>query len=119
MNNPGQSERERLLADRLMRFCEHSPRAATLHKSRSQTSCPALGSKTRRPPTETPKSRLGSAQFSGVGAKIGASRSHVWNLAKYDPDFPQPIRLSQGVTVWDEREVDTWIEGKRRNGESI
>jgi predicted DNA-binding transcriptional regulator AlpA len=49
----------------------------------------------------------------GVCTKIGASRSHVWNLAKYDPAFPQPIRLSRGVTVWDEREVDAWVEGKR------
>lgn len=49
----------------------------------------------------------------GVGTKIGASRSHVWNLAKHDPEFPQPIRLSKGVTVWDEREVDAWIESKR------
>ncbi len=49
----------------------------------------------------------------GVCSKIGASRSHVWNLAKQDPAFPQPIRLSRGMTVWDEREVDAWIEGKR------
>jgi predicted DNA-binding transcriptional regulator AlpA len=48
-----------------------------------------------------------------VGTKIGASRSHVWNLAKQDPEFPQPIRLSRGVTVWDEREVDAWIDIRR------
>lgn len=54
-----------------------------------------------------------------VGSKIGSSRSHVWYLAKHDPEFPQPIRLSRGVTVWDEREVDAWIEGKRGNGASV
>ena len=52
----------------------------------------------------------------GVGSKIGASRSHIWNLAKQDPEFPQPIRLSRGVTVWDEREVDAWIKRQRSDG---
>ena len=48
-----------------------------------------------------------------VGAKIGASRSHVWRLTKGDPDFPKPIRLSTGLTVWDEQQIDAWIETRR------
>ena len=52
----------------------------------------------------------------GVGTLIGASRSHVWNLAKTDPDFPKPIRLSRGVTVWDEHEVEAWVDAKRAVG---
>lgn len=35
------------------------------------------------------------------------------NLAKHDSEFPRPIRLSPDVTIWDEREVDAWIERKR------
>ena len=51
-----------------------------------------------------------------VGAKIDTSRSQVWRLTKHDPDFPQPIRLSAGHTVWSEDQIDAWVDSKRGCG---
>jgi prophage regulatory protein len=43
--------------------------------------------------------------------KIGAkSRATPWRLAKSDPDFPKPIKVSGGITGWVESEVDAWLE---------
>ena len=43
----------------------------------------------------------------------GASRATLWRWSKTDPTFPKPFRLSSAITVWDEREVISWLNGKK------
>jgi prophage regulatory protein len=46
-----------------------------------------------------------------VAEKIGAaSRATVWRKAKSEPDFPKPVKVSEGISGWVEAEIDTWLE---------
>ncbi len=48
-----------------------------------------------------------------VAEKIGAkSRATPWRKAKSDPDFPKPVKVSEGITGWIEAEVDAYLERK-------
>ena len=45
-----------------------------------------------------------------VADKLGVGRSSVWNRAKNEAGFPQPVRLPGGrVTGWLEGEIDAYI----------
>lgn len=41
----------------------------------------------------------------------GVHESHAWRRLSADPKAPKPIRLSAKHTVFNEAEVDTWIDG--------
>lgn len=41
--------------------------------------------------------------------KTGLSRSYTYKLIK-DGDFPSPKKVRDRISVWDEREVDSWLE---------
>ena len=41
----------------------------------------------------------------------GVHQSHAWRKLAADPNAPKPIRLSAKHTVFDEAEVDSWIDG--------
>ena len=43
--------------------------------------------------------------------KTGVQKSKLWDMVKKE-EFPQPIKLSPGTTVWIEEEVDQWVEDK-------
>lgn len=45
-----------------------------------------------------------AAQYLGMG------ESTVWRKAKTDPDFPQPIKLSERVTAWRVADLEAYIE---------
>lgn len=48
-----------------------------------------------------------------VAEKIGCkSRATVWRKAKAEPDFPQPVSISAGITGWIEDEIDAYIRRK-------
>ena len=49
-----------------------------------------------------------------VMQKTGIAKSTVWLWVK-ENKFPKPIKLSERITVWDENEIDKWIEVKRVN----
>lgn len=53
-----------------------------------------------------------------VAEKTGIAVSTVWRLAKDAADFPKPFKLTQKVTVWDEAQVDAWIESRRLNADA-
>ncbi|MCB1355986.1 MAG: AlpA family phage regulatory protein [Maritimibacter sp.] len=38
----------------------------------------------------------------------GVSRPTIWKMAKADPDFPQPIKLSPGTTRWRLEDVENY-----------
>lgn len=51
-------------------------------------------------------------RIGAVAAKLGGvHESHAWRKLGADPDAPKPIRLSAKHTVFDEAEVDAWIDG--------
>jgi len=49
-----------------------------------------------------------------VMQKTGIAKSTIWLWVKEDK-FPKPIKLSERITVWDEDEIDKWIELKKFN----
>lgn len=48
-----------------------------------------------------------------VSQKTGIAKSTIWLWVK-ENKFPKPIKLSPRITVWDESEVDEWIELKKK-----
>lgn len=50
-------------------------------------------------------------RLTDVREKTGLSRTHVYRLIKQD-NFPKPFKLSEGVSVWNEAEIDEWLEAK-------
>ena len=44
-----------------------------------------------------------------VMAQVGFAKSKLWKMVK-NGEFPQPIKLTQGTTVWIDEEVNQWIE---------
>ena len=51
-----------------------------------------------------------------VVEKIGLSEATIWRLSA-SGDFPKPIKLSRGCTVWLETEIDDLLESKAANRE--
>jgi predicted DNA-binding transcriptional regulator AlpA len=47
-----------------------------------------------------------------LAKKLGMSPATLWRRVKQDPDFPQPVRLSSGMTGFVEAESDAYIERK-------
>jgi prophage regulatory protein len=43
-----------------------------------------------------------------VMKKTGIARSTIWLWVKEDK-FPKPIKLSPRITVWDNNEIDKWM----------
>lgn len=58
----------------------------------------------------------GAARISRVCELISTSPATVWRRVKTDPTFPQPFKLSPGVTAWDEVEIFEWLEAKKLAG---
>ena len=46
-----------------------------------------------------------------VVQKIGLSEATVWRLAATG-EFPRPIKLSRGCTVWLESEIDEFLDSR-------
>jgi prophage regulatory protein len=46
-----------------------------------------------------------------VVQKVGLSEATVWRLAA-TREFPRPIKLSRGCTVWLESEIDDFLESR-------
>lgn len=53
-----------------------------------------------------------------VADTFGMSVATVWRKAKTDPQFPKPVKVSEGITGWPSDEVraymDTLISSQRR-----
>lgn len=44
-----------------------------------------------------------------VSERLGVSRSTVWRYARVGHNgFPQPVKISAGVTRWCQSEVEDW-----------
>jgi predicted DNA-binding transcriptional regulator AlpA len=44
----------------------------------------------------------------------GFSKSTEWRLAKSDPTFPKPVRISAGLSGYLEDEFDAWLAARPR-----
>ena len=51
-----------------------------------------------------------------VAAMLSVSRSTVWRWSKFKPEFPRPIKISTGVTVWRLNEIQKWLESQKQGG---
>ena len=49
-----------------------------------------------------------------VAKRLAIGLSTVWYYHKVDPDFPRAIKLGKNVTVWDESEIDVFLESRRQ-----
>lgn len=56
------------------------------------------------PPVLRPKQ---AAQY------IGVSLPSFWRYAKYDPDFPRPLRLGPNARAVMRDDLDAWLASKR------
>ena len=61
---------------------------------------------------------MNTLRVKAVADKVDVSVTTVWEWAR-DPEkkFPKPFKLSPTVTVWDEDDIDKWLEA--RKGECI
>jgi excisionase family DNA binding protein len=48
-----------------------------------------------------------------VAERLGVSRITVWQWRRKRADFPKPIQLSGRMFVWDEAELNAWLEARR------
>ncbi len=46
-----------------------------------------------------------------VAEKTGLSKTHLYRLVQAGK-FPQPIKLSERVSAWDEAAIDAWLDEK-------
>ncbi len=46
-----------------------------------------------------------------VAEKTGLSKTHLYRLVQAGK-FPQPIKLSERVSAWDEAAIDAWLNEK-------
>jgi len=50
----------------------------------------------------------------GVAAKLDISVALVWRMAQ-KTSFPKPFKLHHNVTVWDEEEIDAWLNHQKEH----
>lgn len=46
---------------------------------------------------------------------LSISRATAWRWVHTKKDFPQPIRLSKGITVWSVDDVQEWVLKSRKS----
>ena len=46
--------------------------------------------------------------------RFRVSKATIWRWTKYSPDFPGPLKLSNGTSRWRESEICAFEEGLRR-----
>ncbi len=50
---------------------------------------------------------------------LSISRSTLWRWCKSKSNFPQPRKISQGVTVWFAEEVQEWLNSQKPKEVSV
>ena len=49
-----------------------------------------------------------------LATMLSISTATVWRWVQNKKDFPQPIRLSKGITVWSINAVQEWVLKQRK-----
>ena len=52
-----------------------------------------------------------------VSEKTTLAKSTIW-LKVSKGEFPKPIKLSPGITIWKEADIDAWIDSHINKGGS-
>lgn len=52
-------------------------------------------------------------RFKDVKERVGISRSTVWRMER-EGKFPSRRLISKNSVAWVEKEIETWIEGRRK-----
>jgi prophage regulatory protein len=60
---------------------------------------------------ETGRTSHRALRLDAVVQKTGLSKSYTYKLIKCG-EFPPPKKIRDRVSVWDEREIDAWLEKK-------
>lgn len=63
------------------------------------------------PLTHAPDRGFRALRIQQVLDKTGLSRTHTYRLIAKG-DHPKPIRLSERVFVWNEADIEAWLEAK-------
>ena len=58
--------------------------------------------------TEAQQQNSGFATDHDLRRHIKCSRSKVWQLVKDDPNFPKPVKVTNGMTRWLWSDVHKW-----------
>jgi prophage regulatory protein len=53
-----------------------------------------------------------------VEKKVGFTRVHIWRLEKRNL-FPKRFRISERRIVWDEDEIDAWLEARKSERDAV
>ena len=56
----------------------------------------------------TPRKAL---RIKSVIERTGVSKTHLYRLINANK-FPRPVKLSEGVSVWDSELIDQWLSSK-------
>lgn len=56
----------------------------------------------------TPRRAL---RINSVIERTGVSKTHLYRLINANK-FPRPVKLSEGVSVWDSELIDQWLSSK-------
>ena len=56
----------------------------------------------------TPRKAL---RINSVIERTGVSKTHIYRLINANK-FPRPVKLSEGVSVWDSELIDQWLSSK-------
>lgn len=54
-----------------------------------------------------------------LAVMLSISKSTLWRWSREKSHFPQPRKISQGVTVWFAEEVQEWLNSHRQKEVSI
>ncbi|MBT5825517.1 MAG: AlpA family phage regulatory protein [Gammaproteobacteria bacterium] len=57
----------------------------------------------------------GYIRVSILASLLDVSRSTIWRWVKKN-NFPEPVKLSAGVTVWKAGDVRSWLDKKASEG---
>ena len=58
--------------------------------------------------------KLGVLRLPDMRELLKLSNTTIWDLSRYDPDFPKPVKLTSQCTAWRADEVYKWLESRER-----
>lgn len=54
----------------------------------------------------------GFSRVSQIAKNLGVAKSTIWRWSKKQ-DFPKSVKLSAGITVWSNNELNKWVENQK------
>ncbi len=54
-------------------------------------------------------------RVAAVAEKVSVHEQTIWLWVR-EGRFPKPFKVGPGVTVWDEAEIDQWLQARKQEG---